>query len=106
MSTLPTTLPDPLAVYQSGPFKRFTNPYTQAALDSALAEADADDPVVIVAHHLYNTDGTKIENRTMLSAVVRLPAGLSLMVGGFKDWTKPLDQGVEGKLIWKPKFGG
>lgn len=93
-----------LKTYESGPFRRFTNPYTQAALDSGLAEASADDPVVVVAHHVYNADGTKIENRTMLSIVAKLPAGFSVMVGGYKDWTKPLDQGFEGKIVWKPKF--
>lgn len=93
-----------LTTYESGPFRRFTNPYTQAALDSALAEVSDADPVVVIAHHVYNADGTKVENKTMLSAVVKLPAGFSLMVGGYKDWTKPLDQGVEGKVVWKPKF--
>lgn len=97
-----TVVDDPYSLYQSGPFRRFMNPYTQAALDSALSEASPEDPVVIVAHHIFNTDGTAIENKTMLSAVVRLPAGFSVMVGAYKDWTKPLDQGVEGKLVWKP----
>ena len=100
MSTLPTAV-DPLKLYASGPFRRFTNPYTQAALDSALGEVSADDPVVVVAHQVYNNDGTKIENMTTLSAVVRLKGGFSIMMGGYKDWTKG-DIGAEGKIVWKP----
>jgi hypothetical protein len=92
-----------LSTYESGPFRRFSNPYTQAALDSALIEMSPDDPVVVVAHHVYNDDGTQVENVTKLSAVARLPnGGLSVMVGAYKDWSKG-DKGVEGKIVWRPR---
>lgn len=92
-----------LATYQSGSIRRFSNLQIQAAIDSALAEAKPEDSVVVVAHHVYNSDGTKVENVTKLSALVRLPAGFSLMAGAYKDWTKG-DLGAEGKIIWKPQF--
>jgi hypothetical protein len=97
-ATLPT-----LATYDSGGVRRFSNLKIQAAIDTALAEATDADKVVIVAHHVYNTDGSVVENRTMMSALVRLPAGFSVMAGGFKDWTKG-ELGVEGKIVWKPQF--
>jgi hypothetical protein len=98
-----TTGVDPLKLTESGPLRRFTNPYTQAALDSALSEITAGDPVAVVAHHVYNNDGTRIENVTKLSIVARLPAGFSVMAAGYKDWTKG-DIGAEGKIVWRPKL--
>lgn len=89
-----------LATYQSGQIRRFSNLQIQAAVDSALAEAKPEDKVVVVAHHVYNSDGTVVENVTKLSAMVRLPAGFSLMAGAYKDWTKG-DIGAEGKIIWR-----
>lgn len=94
---------DPLSTYQSGDVRRFSNLKLQAAIDSALAEAHPDDKVVVVAHHVYNADGSVVENITKVSALVRLPAGFSLMAGGYKDWSKG-DLGAEGKIVWKPKF--
>lgn len=92
-----------LSTIQSGPFRRFANAQIQAAIDSALAEAKPEDSVVVVAHHVYNNDGTVVQNVTKLSALVRLPAGFSLMAGAYKDWTKG-DIGAEGKIVWKPQF--
>jgi hypothetical protein len=99
----PLTPYNPLATYEVGGLKRFTNAAVQSAVDSALAEMKPEDNVVVVAHQVYNQDGTAIENVTKVSAVVRLPHGLSILAGGYKDWTKG-SLGAEGKIIWKPKF--
>jgi hypothetical protein len=97
------TLPQltPLTTYTSGPIRRFTDARIQAAVDEALMEAGPNDPVVVVAHQVW-LPGEGV-NKTVLSAMVRLPAGFSVMAGGFKDWTKG-DLGAEAKIIWKPKF--
>ena len=94
------TPPPSLQTYDSGGLRRFTNLKVQAAIDSALAEARPEDKVVVVAHQVYNNDGTTTENRTMLSAMVRLPAGFSVLAGGYRDWNKG-DIGFEGKIVWK-----
>jgi hypothetical protein len=81
--------------------RRFENPKTQAALDLGIAEMGPNDPVAVIVHHVYDVDGNKVENVTKASIVVRTGAGVSLMVGAYKDWTKA-SYGVEGKLVWKP----
>lgn len=84
-------------VYQTGSLRRFTDDRIQQAVDSALAEAKPEDKVVVVAHHVYNSDGTNV---TKLSALVRLPAGFSVMAGAYKDWAKG-DVGAEGKIVFR-----
>lgn len=91
---------DLLPTYDSGGVRRFSNLNIQAAIDSALAEAKPEDKVVVVAHHVFNTDGTVVENVTKASILVRLPAGFSVMAGGYKDWSKG-SLGAEGKIVWK-----
>lgn len=81
--------------------KRFSDARIQAAIDSALAELGPNEPIAVVAHHIYNSDGT---NRTQLSAAIRLGNDWSIMAAGYKDWTKG-DLGAEAKVVWKPKLG-
>ena len=81
--------------------RRFSNGRLQAAIESAMAELGPDDHVAIVAHQIYDRDGDAIENVTLLSSVVRLKPGLSVMVAGYKDWTKGT-LGAEGRVVWKP----
>jgi hypothetical protein len=97
------TLYNPLAQYQRPDGTRaFTNNVLQSAIDLALAKANPDDPFLAVAHHVYNQDGTEVENITKASFFVRLPAGLSLACGGYKDWTKPKAHGVGAEIVWRP----
>ena len=97
---MPPIIPFPLTRGPDG-IKRFSNAKIQSAIDSALSEASPDDKLVIVAHHVYNDDGTRVENITKLSALYRLSKGFSVVAGSYKDWAKG-DLGVEGKIIWKP----
>lgn len=98
-----STLYNPLAQYERPDGTRaFTNNVLQSAIDLALAKAEPRDPFLAVAHHVYNQDGTRIENVTKASFFVRLPAGLSLACGGYKDWTKPKAHGVGAEIVWKP----
>lgn len=108
MPTMSAAVQGALAVTEKNGIRRFSNARLQAALDSAIAEMGPDDHVAVVAHHVYHDDGTEIENVTVLSAVVRPPKDskfkdVSIMVGGFKDWTKG-DLGAEAKVVWKPKW--
>lgn len=101
MSTPTATPYNPLAKYTTPDgLKRFTNAKLQSAIDTAIASA-GDAPVVVVAHHLYEQNGSAVENVTKASILVRLPHGFSLMAGGYKDWSKG-DLGAEAKLVWKP----
>jgi hypothetical protein len=88
------------ALYDSGGIRRFSNLKIQSAIDSALAESKPEDKVVVVAHHVYNNDGTVVENVTKLSALVKLPGGFSVMAAAYKDWGKG-DIGAEGKIVFK-----
>lgn len=82
--------------------RRFVNPNIQAAVDSALSELGPNDQVAVVAHQVYNADGTVVTNKTMLSAVARTKdQKWSVMVAGYKDWSHG-DLGGEAKVVWKP----
>jgi hypothetical protein len=97
-SIMSTPIPvKPPMLYQTGTLRRFSDDRIQAAIDNALAEMKPEDKMAVVAHHVYNSDGTHI---TKLSAVYRLPAGFSVVAGAYKDWTKG-DQGIEGKIVFK-----
>ncbi len=84
-------------LYQTGTLRRFSDDRIQAAIDSALAEAKPEDKMVVVAHHVFNSDGTNV---TKLSVLYRLPAGFSVVAGAFKDWGKG-DMGAEGKVVFR-----
>lgn len=95
---------DPLAIYQrSDGTRAFTNAKLQSAIDLALSKVTGDEPFLAVAHHVYNQDGTQVENVTKASFYVRLAKGLSVSCGGYKDWTKPKAHGVGAEIIWRPK---
>ena len=93
---------NPLATYEApGGLRRFSNSKLQSAIDDAIASV-GDAQFVAVAHHLYEQDGTQVENVTKVSALVRMQDGkFSLAVAGYKDWTKG-SLGAEAKAIWKP----
>ena len=94
---------NPLAVYEKDGIRRFINPWLQDEMASILADMMSGETIAVVAHHLYNQDGTKVENTAKLSAVVRNPfgwSGLSIMAGGFKDWTSG-ELGAEGKIVFR-----
>lgn len=78
----------------------FDNAKIQGAIDSALAAMGPDDRFATVAHHVYRSDGTKVENVTKLSVVVKVKGGFSIAAGAYKDWTSG-DQGAEGKIVFK-----
>lgn len=102
--TTPTPKPyDPLAVWESSDgIRRFTNSKLQGAIDDAFNAAKATDkPFVVVAHQVYNQDGSTVENVTKISAFVKVGDSLSMAVGGYKDWTKG-DLGAEAKVVWTP----
>ena len=104
MSTppLPPTTFNPLSTWQTpGGIRKFSNAKLQSAIDDAVASA-GDAHFVVVAHQVYQQDGTAIENVTKVSALVRMADGkFSLAVGAYKDWTKG-DLGAEAKVVWKP----
>lgn len=77
----------------------FENAKLQSAIDQAAAALGSDKTYAAVAHHVYRDDGTRIENVTKVSFIVRGPAGISVAVGAYKDWSGG-DQGAEGKIIW------
>ena len=85
------------ALFQTGTLRRFSDERIQAAIDNAFAEAKPEDKLVVVAHHVFNSDGTNV---TKLSALYRLPAGFSVVAGAYKDWTKG-DMGAEGKIVFR-----
>jgi hypothetical protein len=91
---------DPFALqYNQQGLGTFVNPKTQAAIDLGLAELEPGKTFAAVAHHVYDNDGTRIENVTKVSFVVRLPEGFSVQAGAYKDWQHG-DHGVEGKIVW------
>jgi hypothetical protein len=95
---------NPLAIYERPDGTRaFTNAKLQSAIDMALSKARDDEPFLAVAHHVFNQDGTQVENVTKASFFVRLPKGLSIACGGYKDWTKPKAHGVGAEIVWRPK---
>lgn len=98
------TLYNPLAQYERPDGTRaFTNNVLQSAIDAALARARDEDNFLAVAHHVYNQDGTQVENITKASFFVRLKGGFSLACGGYKDWTKPKAHGAGAEIVWRPK---
>jgi hypothetical protein len=100
MSTPQPAVPyNPLAKYETGAgARRFTNAKLQSAIDDAFAALPADKSVAAVVHHVYNQDGTAVENVTKVSIVARGPFGSTIMAAAFKDWTKG-DIGAEAKLV-------
>lgn len=84
-------------LYQTGTLRRFSDDRIQSAIDSALAEMKPEDKIAVVAHQVFNSDGT---NQTKLSVVCRLPAGFSVVAGAYRDWTKG-DYGGEGKIVFR-----
>ncbi len=103
MSTpVPAAPYNPLAKYKTADgIAKFSNTKLQSAIDDAIAAMGLDDHFAAVAHHVYNQDGTAVENVTKVSAVVRVKGGFSLAVAGYKDWTKNA-LGAEAKIVWKP----
>jgi len=93
---------NPLAKFKTADgLAKFSNTRLQSAIDDAIAAMGPDDHFAAVAHHVYNQDGTAVENVTKVSAVVRVKGGFSLAVAGYKDWTKDA-LGAEAKIVWKP----
>lgn len=78
----------------------FENQRIQSAVDQAISSLRDSDTWAVVGHHVYNDDGTRVENVTKLSLVVRLDAGFSVAVGAYKDWQSG-SQGVEGKVVFR-----
>jgi hypothetical protein len=80
----------------------FENPFTQSALDRAISQlaADPNAHFAAVAHHIYDNNGQRVQNVTKVSFVCRLPAGFSVAVGAYKDWSKG-DAGVEGQIAFR-----
>lgn len=103
MGTPLATPYNPLAKYKGADgIVRFSNTRLQAAVDDAAKALGADDHFAAVAHHVYNQDGTEVENVTKVSAIVRTKDGkLSLAVAGYKDWSKG-SLGGEAAVVWKP----
>ena len=100
---LPTYEPKPLLpLTESSGVRFFSNSTIQRAVDEALAELSPSTPVAVVAHQVYNNDGTTVENKTTLSIAARNKDGKwSMMVAGYKDWVGG-SLGAEAKVVWKP----
>jgi len=89
---------NPLAKWEdSNGVRRFSNARLQSAIDDAIAAIPADKHAAFIAHHVYRQDGTRVESIAKVSAFVRGPAGFTLAVGAYKDWSRG-DLGVEAKL--------
>lgn len=80
----------------------FSNPHIQSVVDEAMRNMDEGDRYVIVAHHVYDNDGQRIENVTKVSAIFKLTENgkWSIGVGAYKDWSGG-DLGAEAKIVLK-----
>ena len=89
-------------VYQTEDgLRRFENARIQRAVDDALAELERKEGAknwAAVVHHVYNSDGTEVENVTRVSVAVKLADRWSIAAGAFKDWSNG-EVGAEGKVI-------
>jgi hypothetical protein len=90
---------NPLAKWEdANGIRKFSNSRLQSAIDDAFKVLPPDKNAAIVAHHVYNQDGTAVENITKLSIFVKGPAGFTLAAAGYKDWASG-NQGAEAKLV-------
>lgn len=90
---------NPLAKWEDpNGIRKFSNAKLQSAIDDAFKALPADAHAAFVAHHVFNQDGTAVENVTTVSAFVKGPAGFTLAVAGYKDWSKG-SLGAEAKLV-------
>lgn len=88
-------------VVQRGGLRMFDNPRIQQAVDAALSELEAREGTknwAAVVHHVYNADGTEVENVTKVSVAVKIGDSWSIAAGAYKDWAHG-DLGAEGKVV-------
>ena len=90
---------NPLAKWEdANGIRKFSNVKLQGAIDDAFKTLPPDKHAAIVAHHIYNQDGSEVENITKVSIFVKGPAGFTLAAAGYKDWSKG-SVGAEAKLV-------
>lgn len=89
-----------LTQINSGGIRRFANPYLQSELDATLNSMGPNESIAVVAHGVYESDGTRVEKKVVLTAVYRLPAGFSIVAGGFKDFVTG-NKGAEASIVFR-----